>query len=94
MGEIQRINCYFNMDNPLHKEAWDYLKDIPTRQRMDAVITAVLRLRDEKRYLAAIREALKIAPPEAPPPMRQGGNVSDAALDFLISLEEGGDFFE
>ena len=99
MPEIRRINCYFNLDNPLHKQAWAMLEGLPPRHRMETILTALLRQQDEQRYRQTVAEALEQShipehhiQQEVQPPA--SAETDAGVLDFLLSMQRGGDFFE
>jgi hypothetical protein len=82
MAEIRRFTLNFNLDVPLHRDAWDKLNSIPTGHRSEAVFLALLS-EDLKITLKEVVQAelqnVKISEPE--------DAQDDAVLGFLRALQ-------
>lgn len=91
MADIQRINIRLNLQNPLHRAAWEILKKVPEGQRTHAVCLAVL----EKNLLEVLRKILREELEKfqfiQPENRQEVMDEEDAVLDFLFSLQEGAD---
>ena len=59
MSEKKRFNLSFSMDNPLQREAWKIISEIPDRERTNAVCWAVCSAYGEQRLEERIREILR-----------------------------------
>lgn len=91
MADILRINIRLNLQNPLHRAAWEILKKVPEGQRTQAVCLAVL----EKNLLEVLRKILREELEKfqfvQPENKQEVMDEEDAVLDFLFSLQEGAD---
>lgn len=94
MGSYWRLNLSLNMENPLHKAAWEILSAIPRGHRVSAVCRAVTDLGQQDAMINQIREVmreeLKYVSISAET-KQEPQDDDDAVLGFLRALQEGGD---
>lgn len=91
MSEILRINIRLNLENPLHRAAWEILKKVPDGQRTQAVCLAILEKNMLEVFRKILREELDKFRFIQPENRQEAMDEEDAVLDFLFSLQEGAD---
>ena len=97
MGEIKRLGLSFYLSSPLHREAWRLLEAVPLGQRTELVCLALCRDHDRRMMLEAVRDTVKASmgcptpQPESEPEPVKSGSIGDDVLDFLRTLQNGGE---
>ena len=97
MGEIKRLGLSFYLSSPLHREAWRLLEAVPLGQRTELVCLALVRANDRRMMLEAVRDTVKESmgcptpQPQPDPEPVKTGSIGDDVLDFLRTLQNGGD---
>ena len=91
MAEILRINIRLNLQNPLHRAAWEILRKVPEGQRTQAVCLAILEKNMLELLRKILREELEKFQFVQPENKQEVMDEEDAVLDFLFSLQEGAD---
>jgi len=95
MGEIKRLGLSFYLSSPLHREAWRLLEAVPLGQRTELVCLALVRANDRRMMLEAVRDTVKASmccpTPQPEPEPVKSESIGDDVLDFLRTLQNGGD---
>jgi len=99
MGEVKRLSLSFFLSSPLHREAWRLLEAVPLGQRTEIVCLALVRANDRRMMLEAVRDTMKEnmgcptpqPEPEPEPEPVKSGSIGDDVLDFLRTLQNGGE---
>lgn len=94
MGKYWRLNLSLNMENPLHKAAWEILSAIPAGYRTEFVCRAILAQKEQEILKTTLREViqeeLKYVSISAET-KQEAQNDDEAILGFLRALQEGED---
>ena len=96
MAEKRRMNLAFSMSQVGQRRAWEYLSDIPTGQRTDAVCWMVIGYMEQQDLLEAVRRTIReelagISFTKTTMQQEQAGAVDEDVLGFLRALQEGDD---
>ena len=96
MAEKRRMNLAFSMSQVGQRRAWEYLSDIPTGQRTDAVCRMVIGYMEQQDLLEAVRRTIReelagISFTKTTMQQEQAGAVDEDVLGFLRALQEGDD---
>ena len=94
VGKYQRVNLSLNLENPLHKTAWEILSAIPRGHRVSAVCRAVTAQGQQDAMIHQIREVMReeLKYVSISAETKQEPQDDDAAiLGFLRTLQEGDD---
>ena len=101
-SETRRLQLTFSLSSPIQRQAWELIQSIPRGERTRKICELLCGGRDNSVTLGEIRTIIReelqrvsITNPDNSNPDKQGepegGEIADEFLDFLSSLNMGGD---
>ena len=93
---MQRFGVTLYLDQPLHRQAWEFLSSIPAGQRTNWLCLALCQQAQREQFLLDLKTILQAelqnsSDPQTISQPQSAGSVDDDVLGFLRALQEEGE---